>query len=47
MKIKQSNEYITLDKEQYIKNIVRRFEKIFKCALLYVCCCTKLDIALR
>ena len=30
MKIKQTKEYITLDQDQYIKNIVSRFEKSFK-----------------
>ena len=30
MEIKQSNDYITLDQEQYIKNIISRFEKSFK-----------------
>ena len=30
MKIKQTTEYITLDQDQYIKNIVSRFEKNFK-----------------
>ena len=31
MKIKQTKEYITLDQDQYIKNIVNIFEKSFKC----------------
>ena len=30
MKIKQSNNYINLDQEQYIKNIIRRFKKSSK-----------------
>ena len=30
IKIKQSNNYITLDQEQYIKNIISGFEKSFK-----------------
>ena len=30
MKIKYTTEYITLDQDQYIKNIVSRFEKSFK-----------------
>ena len=30
MRINQSNKYITLDQDQYIKNIVSRFEKNFK-----------------
>ena len=30
MKIKQSNNHITLDQEQYIKNIIIRFQKNFK-----------------
>ena len=34
MKIKQTPEYITLDQDQYVKNIVSRFEKNFKHQLL-------------
>ena len=30
MKIKQTSEHITLDQDQYVKNIVSRFEKSFK-----------------
>ena len=30
MKIKQSNDCVNLDQEQYIKNIISRFEKTFK-----------------
>ena len=30
MRIKQEDDYITLDQDQYVKNIVTRFEKSFK-----------------
>ena len=30
MKINQTSDFITIDQEQYIKNIVSRFEKSFK-----------------